>query len=39
VILLASLPALLGDIPLWMAVLLHEGGTLIVGLNGLRLLR
>ncbi|KAK4535850.1 hypothetical protein CDCA_CDCA06G1875 [Cyanidium caldarium] len=27
-----------GGLPLWMAVLLHEGGTLAVGLNGLRLL-
>jgi heavy metal translocating P-type ATPase len=35
----ASLPALLGVIPLWGAVLLHEGGTLLVGLNSLRLLR
>ncbi|MCH9609708.1 MAG: Cadmium-transporting ATPase [Chlamydiales bacterium] len=35
----ATLPALLGYIPLWLAVLLHEGGTVIVGLNALRLLR
>lgn len=35
----ASIPALLGLVPLWLAVLLHEGGTVLVGLNGLRLLR
>ena len=39
VIVCASLPALLGWIPLWVAVLLHEGGTVLVGLNGLRLLK
>jgi Zn2+/Cd2+-exporting ATPase len=38
-IVVASLSALAGIIPLWMAVLLHEGGTVIVGLNSLRLLR
>lgn len=38
-ILLASLPALSGIIPLWLAVILHEGGTMLVGLNALRLLR
>lgn len=38
VILLATTPALLGLVPLWMAVLLHEGGTVLVGLNSLRLL-
>jgi len=38
-ILIASIPALAGFVPLWLAVLLHEGGTVIVGLNGLRLLR
>jgi Zn2+/Cd2+-exporting ATPase len=27
-----------GAAPLWMAVVLHEGGTVLVGLNGLRLL-
>ncbi|MCH9611485.1 MAG: putative cadmium-transporting ATPase [Chlamydiales bacterium] len=37
-ILLAVLPALFGWIPLWLAVLLHEGGTVVVGLNALRLL-
>lgn len=35
----ASLPALAGIVPLWLAVLLHEGGTVLVGLNALRLLR
>lgn len=38
-ILVASIPALAGLVPLWLAVVLHEGGTVIVGLNGLRLLR
>ena len=36
---LATIPALLGLVPLWMAVILHEGGTVLVGLNSLRLLR
>lgn len=39
VICLATTPALLGYIPLWLAVILHEGGTVIVGINSLRLLR
>ncbi|NGX46211.1 MAG: hypothetical protein K940chlam2_01397, partial [Chlamydiae bacterium] len=39
VILLATTPALLGWVPLWLAVILHEGGTVLVGLNSLRLLR
>ncbi|MFT4553723.1 MAG: Cd2+/Zn2+-exporting ATPase [Chlamydiales bacterium] len=38
-IIFASIAALLGVIPLWLAVILHEGGTVIVGLNSLRLLR
>lgn len=38
-ILIASIPALGGLIPLWLAVVLHEGGTVLVGLNALRLLR
>ena len=38
VICFATTPALLGWIPLWLAVILHEGGTIIVGLNSLRLL-
>ncbi len=39
VIFLATTPALLGLVPLWVAVLLHEGGTVLVGLNSLRLLK
>lgn len=39
VIVLATTPALLGLVPLWLAVILHEGGTVLVGLNSLRLLR
>lgn len=39
VICLATIPALLGLIPLWTAVILHEGGTVLVGLNSLRLLK
>ncbi|GAB0492562.1 hypothetical protein MMPV_003829 [Pyropia vietnamensis] len=35
---LAVVPVAAGAIPLWQAVLLHEGGTVLVGLNGLRLL-
>lgn len=38
VIILATTPALLGLVPLWLAVILHEGGTVLVGLNSLRLL-
>lgn len=38
-IFIASLPALGGLVPLWLAVVLHEGGTVLVGLNALRLLR
>jgi Cd2+/Zn2+-exporting ATPase len=38
-ILIASTSALLGLIPLWMAVVAHEGGTILVGLNGLRLIQ
>lgn len=38
VILFGSGCALMGAIPLWLAVLLHEGGTVLVGLNGLRTL-
>ncbi len=37
-IVFATLPALMGWIPLWVAVVLHEGGTLLVGCNALRLL-
>ncbi|MCB1213279.1 MAG: cation-translocating P-type ATPase [Chlamydiia bacterium] len=35
----ASIPAILGMVPLWLAVIAHEGGTVIVGLNALRLLK
>lgn len=38
-IICASLPALGGFVPLWLAVVMHEGGTVLVGLNALRLLR
>ncbi len=38
-IVFASIPALLGWVPLWLAVIMHEGGTVIVGLNSLRLLK
>ncbi len=38
-IIIASFPALGGFIPLWLAVVMHEGGTVLVGLNGLRLLK
>lgn len=37
-IIVASIPALAGVVPIWLAVLMHEGGTVLVGLNGLRLL-
>jgi Cd2+/Zn2+-exporting ATPase len=36
---LGSVAALVGDLPLWAGVLLHEGGTLLVSLNGLRQLK
>ena len=39
VICFATIPALFGLIPLYLAVILHEGGTVLVGLNSLRLLR
>lgn len=38
-IIIASFPALTGIVPLWLAVVIHEGGTVLVGLNALRLLR
>lgn len=38
-ILIAAIPALAGLVPLWLAVVMHEGGTVLVGLNALRLLR
>nr|KYP74012.1 hypothetical protein KK1_006680 [Cajanus cajan] len=37
-IVLASLPSVLGFLPLWLTVLLHEGGTLLVCLNSVRAL-
>lgn len=39
VIAVAGTSALLGLIPLYMAVILHEGGTVLVGFNSLRLLK
>jgi cation transport ATPase len=39
VIAFVSIFALLGIVPLWLAVILHEGGTIVVGLNSLRLLK
>ncbi|MBS0615773.1 MAG: cadmium-translocating P-type ATPase [Verrucomicrobia bacterium] len=39
VIVCATTPATLGWIPLWLAVILHEGGTVLVGLNSLRLFK
>ncbi|XP_019434684.1 PREDICTED: probable cadmium/zinc-transporting ATPase HMA1, chloroplastic isoform X1 [Lupinus angustifolius] len=35
-IIMASLPSVLGYLPLWLTVLLHEGGTLLVCLNSIR---
>ncbi|XP_042380416.1 probable cadmium/zinc-transporting ATPase HMA1, chloroplastic [Zingiber officinale] len=37
-IIFASLPSVLGYLPLWLTVLLHEGGTLLVCLNSIRAL-
>nr|DAD41371.1 TPA_asm: hypothetical protein HUJ06_015694 [Nelumbo nucifera] len=37
-IVFASLPSVLGFLPLWLTVLLHEGGTLLVCLNSIRAL-
>jgi len=39
VIATATICSLLGFIPLWLAVILHEGSTVTVGFNSLRLLR
>ena len=39
VILFATTFSIAGIIPLWLAVILHEGSTVIVGLNSLRLLQ
>lgn len=38
-IFISSIPALLGMVPLWLAVIMHEGGTVLVGLNALRILK
>lgn len=38
VIIVMSSTALLGILPLWLAVILHEGSTVLVGLNSVRLL-
>jgi len=38
-ILVLALPTVLGFIPLWLAVMFHEGSTLLVALNSLRILR
>ena len=38
-ILVLAAPTVLGFMPLWLAVMLHEGSTLLVALNSLRLLR
>ena len=35
----ASIPAVMGAIPLWLTVVVHEGGTLAVCLNALRTLK
>ena len=34
-----ALPTVCGLVPLWLAVMMHEGSTLLVALNSLRLLR
>ncbi len=39
VITCASILSIAGIVPLWLAVILHEGSTVTVGLNSLRLLR
>ena len=36
---LSAVACIGGAVPLWLAVTLHEGGTVLVGMNGLRLLR
>eukprot|EP00250_Pteridium_aquilinum_P003795 c14080_g1_i1 orf=219-2813(-) len=35
-IIIAALPSVMGFLPLWLTVLLHEGGTLVVCLNSVR---
>ncbi|XP_074302661.1 putative cadmium/zinc-transporting ATPase HMA1, chloroplastic [Silene latifolia] len=37
-IVMASIPSVMGFLPLWLTVLLHEGGTLLVCLNSIRAL-
>lgn len=37
-IICGTIPSLLGVLPLWLAVIVHEGGTVLVGLNAIRLL-
>ncbi|XP_030486040.1 probable cadmium/zinc-transporting ATPase HMA1, chloroplastic isoform X2 [Cannabis sativa] len=37
-IVMAALPSVMGFLPLWLTVLLHEGGTLLVCLNSIRAL-
>jgi len=39
IIILSTTAALAGWTPLWLSVILHEGGTVLVGLNSLRLLK
>jgi Zn2+/Cd2+-exporting ATPase len=38
-ILAGTIPSLFGYLPLWLAVIVHEGGTVLVGLNAIRLLK
>lgn len=38
-IILGTIPSLFGLLPLWLAVVVHEGGTVLVGLNAIRLLK
>ena len=38
-IIAGTIPSLLGVLPLWLAVIVHEGGTVLVGLNAIRLLK
>ncbi|CAK9274654.1 unnamed protein product [Sphagnum jensenii] len=38
-IFLAGLPSVMGFLPLWLTVLLHEGGTLLVCINSVRALK
>lgn len=38
-IIAGTIPALCGVLPLWLAVIVHEGGTVLVGLNAIRLLK